>query len=74
MSTDHSAIKECALACGAKVFERGLLLMIMMNDDVDNDSCGDNDCDYREMCALSCGARVFERAVFMMMLIKFRWY
>ena len=48
--------------------------MIMMNDDVDNDSCGDNDCDYREMCALSCGARVFERAVFMMMLIKFRWY
>ena len=52
VSTDHPAIKECALACGARVFERGVL-MIMINDDVDNDNFGNNDQDYIEKCVLS---------------------
>ena len=74
VSTDHPAIKECALACGARVFERGLLMIMMINDDVDNENFGNNDYVYREMCALACGARVFERGLLMMIMMKSRWY
>ena len=37
MSTDHPAIKECAQACGARVFERGDIVISCLDGHPDGD-------------------------------------